>query len=87
MEFISGEVLFFLPSIELDAHSSLGPIVLSFILVVVSDFLYIMLLLSSAELEKNADEEKIKVAYRRLAKFYHPDGVFSISVLVFSRVL
>ncbi|KAE9457447.1 hypothetical protein C3L33_10653, partial [Rhododendron williamsianum] len=39
-----------------------------------SDFLYIMLLLSSAELEKNADEEKIKVAYRRLAKFYHPDG-------------
>ncbi|KAI8550514.1 hypothetical protein RHMOL_Rhmol06G0112800 [Rhododendron molle] len=25
------------------------------------------------ELEKNADEEKIKVAYRRLAKFYHPD--------------
>lgn len=25
------------------------------------------------ELEKTADEEKIKVAYRRLAKFYHPD--------------
>lgn len=25
------------------------------------------------ELERNADEEKIKVAYRRLAKFYHPD--------------
>ncbi|KAL6962615.1 hypothetical protein U1Q18_044546 [Sarracenia purpurea var. burkii] len=25
------------------------------------------------ELEKDADEEKIKLAYRRLAKFYHPD--------------
>ncbi|CAH2057558.1 unnamed protein product, partial [Thlaspi arvense] len=23
---------------------------------------------------KDADEEKIKLAYRRLAKFYHPDG-------------
>lgn len=46
-----------------------------------------MLLLSSAELEKNADEEKIKVAYRRLAKFYHPDGVFLIPVLVFSSVI
>uniref|UniRef100_A0A803R077 J domain-containing protein n=1 Tax=Cannabis sativa TaxID=3483 RepID=A0A803R077_CANSA len=26
-----------------------------------------------AELERDADEEQIKVAYRRLAKFYHPD--------------
>ncbi|PKA49089.1 Chaperone protein dnaJ 11, chloroplastic [Apostasia shenzhenica] len=25
------------------------------------------------ELERDADEEKIKMAYRRLAKFYHPD--------------
>ncbi|KAG8369246.1 hypothetical protein BUALT_Bualt15G0131600 [Buddleja alternifolia] len=25
------------------------------------------------ELEKDADEDQIKVAYRRLAKFYHPD--------------
>lgn len=25
------------------------------------------------ELERNADEEQIKIAYRRLAKFYHPD--------------
>ncbi|KAL7127796.1 hypothetical protein ABFS83_14G275200 [Erythranthe nasuta] len=25
------------------------------------------------ELDKDADEEQIKVAYRRLAKFYHPD--------------
>ncbi|KAL5559217.1 hypothetical protein UlMin_035428 [Ulmus minor] len=25
------------------------------------------------ELERDADEEEIKVAYRRLAKFYHPD--------------
>ncbi|KAJ0085716.1 hypothetical protein Patl1_08453 [Pistacia atlantica] len=28
---------------------------------------------SSLELERDADEEQIKVAYRRLAKFYHPD--------------
>ena len=28
-----------------------------------------------AELERDADEEQIKVAYRRLAKFYHPDGL------------
>ncbi|KAE8821069.1 ras-related protein RABE1c-like [Hordeum vulgare] len=27
------------------------------------------------ELERDADNETIKVAYRRLAKFYHPDGV------------
>lgn len=44
-------------------------------------------MLSNAELEKTADEEKIKVAYRRLAKFYHPDGVFLISELVFSSFL
>ncbi|XP_073282512.1 uncharacterized protein [Primulina huaijiensis] len=25
------------------------------------------------ELERDADEERIKIAYRRLAKFYHPD--------------
>lgn len=25
------------------------------------------------ELERDADEEQIKIAYRRLAKFYHPD--------------
>ncbi|KAF7139858.1 hypothetical protein RHSIM_Rhsim06G0087100 [Rhododendron simsii] len=31
-----------------------------------------------AELEKNADEEKIKVAYRRLAKFYHPDELLGL---------
>ncbi|GFY85787.1 chaperone DnaJ-domain superfamily protein [Actinidia rufa] len=30
-------------------------------------------LFSNAELERDADDEKIKVAYRRLAKFYHPD--------------
>lgn len=29
----------------------------------------------NAELERDADEEEIKVAYRRLAKFYHPDGL------------
>ena len=27
------------------------------------------------ELERDADEEQIKLAYRRLAKFYHPDGL------------
>nr|DAD21841.1 TPA_asm: hypothetical protein HUJ06_023304 [Nelumbo nucifera] len=27
-------------------------------------------------LERDADEEKIKSAYRRLAKYYHPDGLF-----------
>lgn len=30
--------------------------------------------LRSAELEGDADEDQIKFAYRRLAKFYHPDG-------------
>lgn len=28
------------------------------------------------ELEGDADDENIKIAYRRLAKFYHPDGSF-----------
>ncbi|KAI4999603.1 hypothetical protein ZWY2020_004192 [Hordeum vulgare] len=28
------------------------------------------------KLERDADNETIKVAYRRLAKFYHPDGPF-----------
>lgn len=32
-------------------------------------------LISNTELERDADEEKIKLAYRRLAKFYHPDGM------------
>ncbi|XP_021721316.1 uncharacterized protein LOC110688861 isoform X1 [Chenopodium quinoa] len=27
------------------------------------------------ELERDADEDQVKVAYRRLAKYYHPDGV------------
>lgn len=42
------------------------------------DVQYLQLFL--AELERDADEEQIKVAYRRLAKFYHPDGLFIISV-------
>jgi len=29
----------------------------------------------TTELEVNADDEQIKIAYRRLAKFYHPDGM------------
>lgn len=32
------------------------------------------------ELERDADEEKIKSAYRRLAKFYHPDGLFILQI-------
>ena len=37
---------------------------------------------SSAELERAADEEEIKVAYRRLAKYYHPDGELPYSSLL-----
>ncbi|KAI4995964.1 hypothetical protein ZWY2020_040466, partial [Hordeum vulgare] len=33
-------------------------------------------------LERDADNETIKVAYRRLAKFYHPDGVGKSSLLL-----
>lgn len=36
-------------------------------------WLYVVWFLS-AELERDAEEEQIKVAYRRLAKYYHPDG-------------
>ncbi|KAE8804844.1 ras-related protein RABE1c-like [Hordeum vulgare] len=43
------------------------------------------------ELERDADNETIKVAYRRLAKFYHPDGsyerVCSLIVLDFLLAL
>lgn len=28
------------------------------------------------ELEGDANDEQIKSAYRRLAKFYHPDGMY-----------
>lgn len=38
---------------------------------------------SLEELERDADEEQIKVAYRRLAKFYHPDGVSLIFCSLF----
>lgn len=37
-----------------------------------------------SELEKDANEEQIKVAYRRLAKFYHPDGLSLICSTLFS---
>ena len=40
---------------------------------VVSDAQFPNYLLS--ELDRDADEEQIKLAYRRLAKFYHPDGM------------
>lgn len=33
-------------------------------------------LVLDTELDRDAEEEQIKVAYRRLAKFYHPDGVY-----------
>lgn len=32
------------------------------------------------ELERDADEEQIKSSYRRLAKFYHPDGLLLAQV-------
>lgn len=32
------------------------------------------------ELERDAGEDKIKSAYRRLAKFYHPDGLLLAQV-------
>ncbi|CAN1288329.1 Chaperone protein DnaJ [Linum perenne] len=35
------------------------------------------------ELEGDANEEEIKVAFRRLAKFYHPDGWYSPSCPLF----
>ncbi|XP_031267645.1 uncharacterized protein LOC116126075, partial [Pistacia vera] len=43
-----------------------------FLLIKLKIFVAIFSLLN-AELERDADEEQIKVAYRRLAKFYHPD--------------
>uniref|UniRef100_A0A0A9G0Z8 J domain-containing protein n=1 Tax=Arundo donax TaxID=35708 RepID=A0A0A9G0Z8_ARUDO len=33
------------------------------------------------ELDRDADEETIKTAYRKLAKFYHPDGWFVLLLL------
>lgn len=44
------------------------------------DYLFAMFLFVNCgfhftELERDADEEQVKVAYRRLAKFYHPDGL------------
>lgn len=38
----------------------------------------------NAELDRDADEEQLKVAYRRLAKYYHPDGLSldSVSLLL-----
>lgn len=32
------------------------------------------------ELERDAGEDQIKSAYRRLAKFYHPDGLLLAQV-------
>jgi hypothetical protein len=29
----------------------------------------------TTELEGDANDEQIKIAYRRLVKFYHPDGM------------
>ncbi|KAI4971333.1 hypothetical protein ZWY2020_002247 [Hordeum vulgare] len=39
------------------------------------------------ELERDADNETIKVAYRRLAKFYHPDGLFIYLLCIHKEVL
>jgi hypothetical protein len=35
------------------------------------------------ELDRDADEETIKTAYRRLAKFYHPDGMLFTVISTF----
>jgi preprotein translocase subunit Sec63 len=39
------------------------------------------------ELERDADDEKIKSAYRRLAKYYHPDGTFLLLSFPFGYVI
>lgn len=48
----------------------------------------------NAELEGDEDEDQIKIAYRRLAKYYHPDGlpinlfmVFILLRLFFSLII
>lgn len=48
----------------------------------------------NAELEGDEDEDQIKIAYRRLAKYYHPDGlpinlfmVFILLLLFFSLII
>lgn len=51
-----------------------------------SDVIYIFCF-SSAELERDADEEDIKVAYRRLAKYYHPDGESPYSSLLWYNII
>lgn len=35
------------------------------------------------ELERDADDDQIKIAYRQLAKFYHPDGMLPCLVSKF----
>ncbi|GAA0175938.1 chaperone [Lithospermum erythrorhizon] len=39
------------------------------------------------ELERDADEEQVKLAYRRLAKFYHPDVTYAPLLLIFLVLL
>lgn len=48
----------------------------------------------NAELEGDEDEDQIKISYRRLAKYYHPDGlpinlfmVFILLLLFFSLII
>lgn len=39
------------------------------------------------ELERDSDEDQIKFAYRRLAKFYHPDGLSLSSLLLIMKLM
>lgn len=41
----------------------------------------------NAELEGGEDEDQIKIAYRRLAKYYHPDGLPINLFMVFILLL
>lgn len=42
----------------------------------ISNKFIVSVFFSNTELERDADDDQIKIAYRRLAKFYHPDGLF-----------
>jgi len=46
-------------------------------------FVLQLCMLKPTELEGDADDEQIKIAYRRLAKFYHPDGMYLILATCF----
>ena len=43
-------------------------------------FFHLFFVSMKTELERDADDEQIKSSYRRLAKFYHPDGLLLAQV-------